>query len=183
VKRLIISISILLLVFCTLTLTFAETTGKAAEPVEKQKELTGAESPEKAQADANAITEPNMVDANAVMIEDLKKEVEPIDKQGDQEVREWLRGDIEGRVNLARAADKQAVEELNFLRKIAVEEKAEKTTQAIDFLLAGRKERFDKIIAGLEDERKKERLREREEKRREREERRARARSQQQQQQ
>jgi hypothetical protein len=46
---------------------------------------------------------------------------------------------------LAKAVYQQVEEELNFAKKIAIEEKASKTTVVIDALIVTRNERLDKL--------------------------------------
>ena len=56
---------------------------------------------------------------------------------------------------LAKAVYKQVAAELNFARKIAIEEKASKTTVVIDALLVTRNERLDKLSKTMLEEKRK----------------------------
>ena len=114
-------------------------------------------------ADVNVAAEPNA--AKAEWIEELEKALERVKREGEKEIRAWLRGEIENKPRLAEAVQEQVAAELNFIREFAVEEGAVKTTEAVDRLLAGRNERFEEITKRMEEERRRERLREREERR------------------
>lgn len=181
-KRLIILMSILLLMFCGLGAAFAVTEQKNSEPAVKEEEPSQVEKPAQevttdanSIADANAVTDVNAVEAEARVFEELEEPLEDINKGGKKEMRAWMRGTTEDRISLAKAVQKQITAELDFLRELAVEEGAVKTTEAIDRLSASRQERFKEIIAKMEE--RKARLSEREErKRRDRDERRSRER-------
>jgi len=56
---------------------------------------------------------------------------------------------------LAKAVYEQVAEELNFAKKIAIEEKAAKTTVVIDGLLVTRDERLDKLSKTMVEEKRK----------------------------
>ncbi len=126
-------------------------------------------------ADANTVAEPNAVvdanavaDANAVEVkwsEELEYALGRINRGGEKEIHVWLRGEIEDKSRLARTVQEQITAELNFIRELAVEEGAVKTTEGIDRLLASRNERFEELSKRIDEERKRERLREREERR------------------
>lgn len=176
-KCLIILMSILLLVFCSFGSAFAGTEQKSSEPAAKEEGPTQVEKPAQKGdtdanevADANAVTDANEVaDANAVeaearVFEELEKPLEDINEKSKKEIRAWMRRAAEDKISLAKAVQKQVTAELNFLRELAVEEGAVKTTEAIDRLLASRQERFEEIIEKME--KRKARLTEREERRR-----------------
>ena len=56
---------------------------------------------------------------------------------------------------MARAIHPQIQAEISSIRAIAVEENAKKTTAAIDGLLLARKERFDKLVIKIAEEKRK----------------------------
>ena len=121
-------------------------------------------------ADANAAADPNAVRAKIEEFEGLGEALEKIDTESGDEIREWTRGRLDDRLDLALAMQKQITAEVKFLRELAVKEGAGETTAAIDGILLYRQERFKGVIEELE--RNSERLRrrsEREEKKKERE--------------
>jgi len=115
--------------------------------------------------DSNTAADPNAVRTDIRAFKGLEKALESVSKKSRQEVREWTQRAVENRLNLAKAVQGQVVAEFGFIRELAVEEGAIKTTTAIDALLASRQERFEKIITRIEEERKRIRLAEREERR------------------
>lgn len=68
------------------------------------------------------------------------------------EIVMWLQRDPEGRLDLADAAHNQVAGQIVSIRRIAVDEKAKKTTAAIDGVLLDRQKRFDKLVQALEEE-------------------------------
>jgi hypothetical protein len=155
-KTSVVSMLILLTAFFSLIPVFAQ-------PPE-QKEAADANSI----ADANVAIDPNTGETEIEEFEGLDEALEEINRESRDEIREWTRK-TEIKLNLALAVQKQITAELNFLRELAIEEGAVKTTAAIDKILLARQERFKSVIEKLE--REKERLRrtrereEREEKR------------------
>ncbi len=118
-------------------------------------------------ADANATTDPNVIRARIEQFEGLQEALNKVTREGKNEMREWKRSTAEDNLDLAQTVQEQVTAELNFLRELAVEEGAVKTTAAIDGLLADRQERFGKIIEKMERDREKLRRRsEREDRRR-----------------
>ncbi len=124
--------------------------------------------------DSNKAADVNAVEDSNRMLGELKKDLTSIDKESQKELREWTRegGEgktaaastvVENKIKLAEAVRDQIVNELNFLKGIAVEEGAVKTAKAIEILLADRKERLDKTIKQMKED--VERLKEKEEKR------------------
>lgn len=175
-KRLIIvTISIFLLAFLSLIPVFAQgpTDGppgyggppqaeRRKRSEEKKQERKPAEDAN-ATADANAVTganEPNAAQPAYKMYEGLEEALEDVNRSGQTEIREWGRGDVANKINLAKDVQEQAAAELNFIREIAVEEGAAKTTAAIDGLLACREKRYEEINEKLEETRRRQRARE-----------------------
>ncbi len=176
-KRLVVSISMLILLtgFFSVAPAFAEAPGyppgfppgfgppqlredrekPAKKPVDKK--TTDANSI----VDVNATTDPNAVRAGIEEFEGLEEALNKVAREGKKEMREWTQGTAEDKLDLVQAVQEQVTAEFNFLRELAVEEGAVKTTAAIDGLLAERQERFGKIIKKMERDR--ERLRRRSE--------------------
>lgn len=171
-KTSVISMLILLIAFFSFIPTFGQPRRDVAPQPRGQKEQPAKELERKNTADANASADPNAVRAKIEKFEGLDKALEQIDKESRGEIREWTRSRAGDKLNLALAVQEQITTEFNFLRELAVEEGAEKTTAAIDGMLLDRQERFKDVIERLERER--ERLR----RRSEREERRDRDREQ-----
>lgn len=171
-KAIAISISMLLITCLLLTFAYAQPPGygppqqtpaKAQEQRHKEKKkATDANSTVDAN-DANAPAEAN--EPKYKMYEGLEGEITQIDEGAEKEMHEWARGDaesrIESRIKLIEAVQEQVLAELQFVKNLAVEEKAEKTAAAIDGLIANRQKRFEDVKDKLE----KRRLQEREKKR------------------
>jgi len=81
--------------------------------------------------------------------------VEQLDQQTQEQMRLWLQTTLDNKLELAKAIHPQIQAEISFIRPIAVEEKAKKTTAAIDGLLLARKERFDQLFIKMEEEKRK----------------------------
>ncbi len=164
-KASVISMLILLIAFFSLIPAFAQPPehGEATDvnSIADANAITDAN----AIADANAAVDPNTDKARIEEFEKLDEALEEINKESKDEMREWTRK-TESKLNLVLAVQMQITAEFNFLRELAVEEGAVKTTAAIDKILLDRQERFKDVIEKLERER--ERLRrnkEREERR------------------
>ena len=134
------------------------TVDEAAEPNAVSTEI---EEP----ADANTANDPNAIRARVRQFEDLEDELRRINGESREEIRQWTRR-TEDKLELILEVQQQSATELNLLRRLAVEEGAEKTTAAIDGILLNRQERYKDVIERFERER--ERLRREEERERER---------------
>jgi uncharacterized membrane protein len=77
---------------------------------------------------------------------------EQIDQQTQEQMRLWSQTTPDNKLELAKAIHPQIQAEISLIRPIAVEEKAKKTTAAIDGLLLARKERFDELAKKMEEE-------------------------------
>jgi hypothetical protein len=100
-------------------------------------------------------TDPNTVRAKIKTFEGLEKELKTIDRMGIREMRGWVTKQGTSSPMLAKAVYQQVAEELNFARKIAIEEKAPKTTVVIDGLLVSRNERLDRLSRRMVEEKRK----------------------------
>ena len=69
------------------------------------------------------------------------------------------RNRVEDRVSLEKAVQEQGKAELNFLRELAVEEGALKTTEVIDRLLASKDKQLEQIVGKIEERASRERSR------------------------
>jgi len=172
VKRfIIISISIALLAFLSLIPALAQPPGYGGPPPgyggpiepKKQNHRTVKTQARKPINDANSFTAPNAPNAPIPaykMFEGLEEALEQLNRTGVGEIREWERGDVANKINLAKTVEEQITAEFNFIRELAVEEGAAKTTAAIDGLLAHRQKRSEEINQKLEEARKRQRARE-----------------------
>lgn len=174
-KSLIVSTAVLLIVFFSVIPASAVQEDRGTEPAVKARQIVQAEdTARKNAADANSIADVNIAaDANAVAdanamrgFRGLEKTLERVNKSGRDEIREWMRSRLEHRITLLKAVQERRNQEFGLLRKLAVEEGAVRTVEAIDHLLAARRERYEDVISRTEQERKKLLRREREEKER-----------------
>ena len=100
----------------------------------------------------NAFADPNKIRAKLKSYAGLDKGLQDLDRQSQTEMREWLQKTTDNRAMLARAMERQVRAELEFIRKIAVEEKATKTVAAIDGLALTRQERTIKLVRKMDEE-------------------------------
>jgi hypothetical protein len=98
------------------------------------------------------VGEPNEIRARVGKFEGLEAALQDVESKGQTEEREWTEMELENRVELVRAVRAQMREELMLLRRLALEEKAEKTAAAIDGLLLSRQTRFTQAIQKIQDE-------------------------------
>ena len=77
---------------------------------------------------------------------------EQLDPQTEESIRLWMQTTTDNKLELAKAIHPQIQADISYIRTIAVEEKAKKTTAAIDGLLLARKERFDVLVIKIEEE-------------------------------
>jgi len=87
--------------------------------------------------------------------EDPNKPIDPfkvVDREGKEEMREWIHGKQEDRLLLSNHVQDQVMAELNYIRTFAELEGAEQTLAAIDKVVASRKERFDRIAQRIREE-------------------------------
>lgn len=99
-------------------------------------------------------TDPNKVKAKIKAFEGLEKELTAIDRMAVREMRGWTRSQPQTSPILAKAVYEQVAVELNFVRKLAIEENAAKTTIATDGLLVTRQEKLGRIDKAMLEEKK-----------------------------
>jgi ribosomal protein L23 len=78
-----------------------------------------------------------------------------LDPQTQEQIRLWLQTTPDKKLELAKAVHPLIQSEMSSIRAIAVEEKAKKTTAAIDGFLLARQERFDKLVVKMEEDQRK----------------------------
>jgi hypothetical protein len=76
---------------------------------------------------------------------------QPVDREAENETRQWAQASFDDKSDLAGAVNDQIQLEIISIRDVAVEEKAKKTTAAIDGLLLARKIRLDAFLLKMED--------------------------------
>jgi hypothetical protein len=126
------------------TRRYQDTTRRSISRRRPRRDLTNRPTPQKVTIQL-PFTDPNEVKAKLKTFEGLEKELKNVDRKGIREMRGWTARQGKSSPMLAKAVYQQVAEELNFARKIAIEEKAAKTTVVIDGLLVTRNERLDKL--------------------------------------
>jgi len=106
----------------------------------------------KSRAEVDILADPNEIRARIKAFEGLEKALTQVDRRSRYEVREWLQTRVDNRIKLATAVEMQVKIEISFIRKVAIEEKAKKTTKAIDDLLLSRQERLKTLVKTMEEE-------------------------------
>jgi hypothetical protein len=82
-----------------------------------------------------------------------KDPFEKIVREGKTEMREWIYGKHEDRISLAKRTQDQVTAELNYILKAAEAEGATQTIEAINKVMANRKDRFDRVALRIREER------------------------------
>ena len=77
-----------------------------------------------------------------------------LDLQTQDEVRQWSQATPDKKEELAKAMHQLIMAEISSVRVIAVEEKAKKTTAAIDGVLLARQERLDTSLRKMQEQQK-----------------------------
>ncbi|UCC96497.1 MAG: ankyrin repeat domain-containing protein [Phycisphaerales bacterium] len=77
---------------------------------------------------------------------------EPVDRARQEEIRLWSQADPTRKDELAKSVHQQIMAEIGSVRVVAEEEKAKKTTAALDGLLLARQERLDTLLKKMEEE-------------------------------
>jgi hypothetical protein len=106
----------------------------------------------KSRVEVDILADPNEIRARIKAFEGLEKALTQVDRRSRYEVREWLQTRVDNRIKLVKAVEMQVKIEISFIRKVAIEEKAKKTTKAIDDLLPDRQERLKTLVKTMEEE-------------------------------
>lgn len=133
------------------TRRYQDTTRRSSSRRSSRRDLTNRPTPQKVTINL-PFTDPNEVKARLETFEGLEQELKNIDRKGIREMRGWTTRQGTSSPMLAKAVYEQVAEELNFARKIAVEDKATKTTVVIDGLIINRNERLDEISKRMVEE-------------------------------
>ncbi|MFQ6035973.1 MAG: ankyrin repeat domain-containing protein [Sedimentisphaerales bacterium] len=91
------------------------------------------------------LADANEIKARIKTFEGLEEALQQINSKSRLEKSAWLQSKMDNRTSVTRAVQEQVKLELTFVRKTAVEEKAEKTTKTIDEVLAKRQQLYSKI--------------------------------------
>lgn len=113
--------------------------------------VTGSIAPAAVQVDL--LADPNEIKARVKTFEGLEKAIQDVSAKSSSEQRYWEQTRYDNRTSVARAAQKQVEDELALVKKVAVEEKAKKTTEAIDALVAKKQDRHKKVSRELLEQR------------------------------
>ncbi len=111
--------------------------------------VTGAAS----QRPTDFVIDPNVIRKQLEEATSLQAPLKVIDANSESEQRTWIARRADNRTAMLRAVQKQFEEEMAFVRRVATEEKAEKTTKAVNDLVAARKNRYKLISDELRDQR------------------------------
>ncbi len=104
-------------------------------------------------AELDVLADPNEIKARVKTFPGLEKAVKEVADKSQNETRQWEQKRYDNRTYLARAVQLQFEDEMALIRKTTVEEKAKKTTEAIDGLLASKKKRSDAVYRELMEQR------------------------------
>ncbi len=103
------------------------------------------------------LNDPNEIKARVKNFKGLDELLKKVDQNSLNETRQWQVIKTDNRIPLLNVMGKQYEGEIGLIKKIAVEEKAVKTTKAIDDMSSVRQERFKKISRELLMQRKEQR--------------------------
>jgi Ankyrin repeats (3 copies) len=101
----------------------------------------------------DVLADPNAIKARIKTFPGLEEALKEVADKSQNEVRQWEPKRYDNRTYLARAVEMQFEDEMALVRKVAVEEKAKKTTAAIDALLGADKKRSEAVYKGLLEQR------------------------------
>jgi hypothetical protein len=103
--------------------------------------------------DSNSIAlDPNEVKERIQKYPDFEKAVADIVSGNRNVERQWTRIDEDNRTLLVSATRRQFESEMEFVKKVAIEEKALKTSEAVTKLIESRKDKFASITREVRDE-------------------------------
>jgi hypothetical protein len=97
--------------------------------------------------------DPNVVVAHLKDFADVVQALQEVEKKSDLEQRAWIQRRSDNRTGLLAAAERQFEDEMVLVKKFAADEKAAKTTKAVDDLTAKRKKRDLAITEALREQR------------------------------
>ncbi|MBC8468650.1 MAG: ankyrin repeat domain-containing protein [Planctomycetes bacterium] len=92
----------------------------------------------------------NTTGRSAATRQPSQQPAQPVDREAENESRQWLQASFEDKSDLAEAVNEQIEIEVTSIRDVAVEEAAKKTTAAIDGLLLARQMRLNAFFVKME---------------------------------
>jgi hypothetical protein len=122
-----------------------ERTGPSGEGIRDQTgQMQAQQEPE-----IDILADPNEIRANIKKFEGLEKSLEEVAGKSRIGLRHWQRIKTDNRNSLVRVVLRQFDEEVEFIQKVALEEKAKKTADTADSLMKQRKERTVQVLREL----------------------------------
>jgi hypothetical protein len=106
-----------------------------------------------AQLPPGFVIDPNVIRADLAKFPQLDAPLKIVDANSESEQRGWVLRRTDNRAMLIRSVQKQFENEMALVKRVATEEKAAKTTKAVDDLVAARKERYEQIGTELREQR------------------------------
>jgi len=97
----------------------------------------------------NILADPNEIKARIKTYEGLGKSIEEVASKSRIGMRHWQKITEDNRIALVRVVKKQTDDEVEFIQKIALEEKAKKTAAAAETLMTKKKERTARVLKEL----------------------------------
>jgi len=144
------TIIFLLIIFATATWSAKDVNSTTA--AESQEPNNVQDNPAEQIADTNVPADSNtVIDPKDPAFGELNKFLNNFEKRFKRDTREWTKGNIAKRRTLVKSIQARAKKEFDILRKIAEQEKALKTTAAIDRLTKARSQRFENILQRLKE--------------------------------
>jgi hypothetical protein len=113
--------------------------------------------PVQEEREVDVLADPNEIKARIKTFEGLEKSIEEVVSKSRVGMRRWQQTRTDNRTTLVRVIQTQLDSELELIHKVAAEEKAQKTTEAIDAYQAKKKERTSKIVRELASQEKEQR--------------------------
>lgn len=95
------------------------------------------------------LADPNEIRARVKTFAGLEKELQDVGAKSSREQRYWEQTRSDNRTSLLRAVEQQVEDELTLVKKVAVEEKAQKTTEAISALMAKKQAQYKSVSREL----------------------------------
>ena len=104
---------------------------------------------EEEEPEIDILADPNEIRARIKTYEGLEKSIEEVASKSRIGIRHWQKITEDNRVALVRVVKKQIDGEVEFIHKVALEEKAKKTAEAAETLMTKKKERTAKVLKEL----------------------------------
>ena len=96
--------------------------------------------------ETDLLADPNEIKARIKTFEGLEKSIEEVSSKSQLGMRRWKQIRIDNKATLVNNVQRHLQEEIEFIRKVALEEQAKKAVEAADVLLAKKKDRTIKIV-------------------------------------